>query len=866
MEPTTDLDLPSGTVTLLFTDIEGSTRLWEDHPDAMRQVLERHNHIVGDCIGEFGGKVFKTIGDAYCSSFTSPCSALAAALAAQARLAQLLIGDRPVLVRMALHTCTLEASSGDYFGQPVNRVARMLSVIDGGQIAASSATAALLRDQLPDGCKLVPRGSIRLKDISSPESLYFVESPGTVRAPEAQRRVLADLERKFVGREAEVEGLCQWIREGRRLITLSGIGGIGKTTLARHVASLMDREMGGRVWFVECEALQGRDELVAAMAAAVGDRDTGQSPTVARVAELVGRREALMVLDCFEWHVEHAGLVDEVVRALPNLRVLVTSRVVLDIPREYETELQPMSVAVGSKLGDSVRLFSEAAEHALPGFTVTTKNRATVVELCDELEGVPLALVLAASRLRHASLRELLEQMRRSKLDVLRRKGTPEDRHRNLIGVIDGSFQLLEPALRRTLRVLAVFVGGFTLDQAEAVVDPHHPGDVWEAVSQLRDHSLLQSHVVEDRTRFKILDSVREYLERLGDHAIDLELEAARFRHASWFAAEGLALRQMATSGRWPEASRLLNEDLANFREALRFGVESRDGDMVLVLWTGLSRALFESGFWSDTEMLAKHAEEAARAQDRQDVLASVLGVLGALARRRGQEELGARLWEQRAMICEATGDLENAADTLLDLAIQAKEQGDVPRMERLTKVAGRNARKARHDGLLSTIYALQCEQAALAGHSEHARELSLRALRHVRRSKDRISWLQSYLIVVRVYLALGDVQDAKMTSLELLRICLDGDVAFTAGWTLLEMGRSLEASDSVLLAARCYSIASRIHKGGQSRLRKLSDAEVRRFRQEHPEALAAAKAHETSDWVVDCRTLAGELSGTTLV
>ena len=419
------ISLPTGTVTFLFTDIEGSTKLWEAQPQAMQLALARHDALLRDAIEQHNGYVFKTVGDAFCAAFTTATEAIAAALAAQIALQG---NPSPIKVRMALHTGAVESREGDYFGQPLNRVARLLSTGYGGQTLLSLASTELTRDSLPPGAELLRLGEHRLKDLGRPESVFQLCHP-SLHADFAPLRSLDNPELKhnlsqqvtsFVGREqqlVEVKALL----EKTRLLTLTGSGGCGKTRLALQVAAeLVDRSTEG-VWLVELAALTDPNLVPQAVARVLGLKEEPGKAITQTLVEYLKNKYLLLVIDNCEHLLDAcAKLIDRLLSQCPRVHLLTTSREGLGIAGELAYRVPSLSspnprrdrTPESLSQFEAAQLFIERALFHLPTFAVTTQNAPALASVCHRLDGIPLAIELASARVRSLSLEEI-----NSKLD-----------------------------------------------------------------------------------------------------------------------------------------------------------------------------------------------------------------------------------------------------------------------------------------------------------------------------------------------------------------------------------------------------------------------------------------------------------------
>ena len=530
-------------MTFLFADIEGSSR--------MRAALARHDEILRSVIEANGGHVFKTVGDAFCAAFPTAPEALDVALAAQ----RALLVDRdwieagPPLVRMALHTGSAEERDGDYFGPPLNRVARLLSAAHGGQTLLSLPAQELVRDQLPVDAQLRDLGDHRLKDLARPERVFELLAPDLpagsppLRTLESRPNNLPMQPTLLVGREREVgEVRGRILAPEVRLLTLTGPGGTGKTRLALQAAADLLEEFEDGVFFVALATISDPTLVVPTVAQALGVRESGDRPLTEGVRDYLKDKRLLLVLDNFEQVLEAAPMSGELLSA-PQVKVLATSRIPLGVYGEHEYTVPPLSVPDTKRLPglealshyEAVRLFIERATAAKADFAVTSENAPAVAEICARLDGLPLAIELAAARVKLLPPRAMLGRLgRRLKLLTGGARDLPE-RQRTLRGAIEWSHALLDEGEKTLFARMAVFSGGRTLDAIEAVCDAGGdlPLDAFEGVSSLFDKSLLrQEEGPEGEPRFVMLETIHEYArERLQDSGEAEEIGRAHIRY-----------------------------------------------------------------------------------------------------------------------------------------------------------------------------------------------------------------------------------------------------------------------------------------------------------------------------------------------
>jgi predicted ATPase/class 3 adenylate cyclase len=576
-------------VTFLFTDIEGSTRLWEAAPDAMRTALACHETIVRGAIEDHGGYVFATGGDGFAAAFARPTDAIAAAEAAQEALGAEAWPDAVVLrVRMSLHTGVVEERDGNYFGPAVNRAARLMALAHGGQVVASAATADVVADALPPEVKLADLGEHLLRDLSRREHVFQVEAPGLgsefppLRSPDVMPGNLPVQPTSFVGRSDEVRDLVEALRR-THLVTVTGTGGVGKTRLAVQVAADLLPSFADGAWLCELAAAGDADTLAQVVASTLGVAQRAGRSLERSIFEFLRPTHLLLVLDNCEHLLDASGrLAAAILAECPQVRVLATSREALAVPGEQVWPLRSLDLP-GSGSGleavaatASVRLFCERAAAARPGFALSETNVAAVVEICQRLDGIPLAVELAAARvaaMTPAEIAALLDE--RFRLLTGGRR-TAVERHQTLRATVDWSYSLLSATERVVFDRLAAFSGGFTMEAATAVVigDGVETWDVLDAVAGLVAKSMVVAEPgAGEHTRYQMLETLRQYgRERLDERG---ETDRWRRRHAEHFAVfaadVGRGLRGRDELA-WRER---LMADLDNLRSAVLWGLDS---------------------------------------------------------------------------------------------------------------------------------------------------------------------------------------------------------------------------------------------------------------------------------------------------
>ncbi len=611
------------TATFLMTDIAGSTRHWEEQREAMVLALAAHDALLRTAVEEAGGTVFKTTGDGLLAAFERPGAAVRAAVAGQRALHDHAWPTAaPLLVRMAIHAGDAEIRDDDYFGPALNRVARLLAIGHGGQILVSAAGAALVADDLPAGATLLDRGEHHLKDLVRPEHVYQLGAPGLatdfppLRSGESPTNLPAELT-SFIGREreaAEIRGLLH----AHRLATLVGVGGSGKTRLMLHVAG----ELAGRhpegAWLIELAPLREPALVVQEVVRALGIQVAPGQPALAAVTDFLRGKDLLLLLDNCEHLIEAAAdLVTELLATCRTLQVLATSREALGVPGEAAFAVPSLALpetlnqldleAVAAT--EAVRLFVERATTTLPSFRLDASNAPAVVEICRRLDGIPLALELAATRVNVLSAAEIAQGLgdRFRLLTGGRRTAVP--RQQTLQALIDWSWDLLGEADQRLLRRLSAFSGGWSLDAAAAVAgdqdDPAAATDgstrleTLDGLGRLVDRSLVVVNHA-DTTRYGMLETIRQYAsDRLvasGEAPALRARHLARFRRLALDAAAGLSGPDMvAWLGR-------VEAEVDNLRIALDWAMEA-DAQAALEMCVALA------GFWQSRSMGSEGAD-----------------------------------------------------------------------------------------------------------------------------------------------------------------------------------------------------------------------------------------------------------------
>jgi predicted ATPase/class 3 adenylate cyclase/DNA-binding CsgD family transcriptional regulator len=583
-------------VTLLFTDIEDNVRLWEADRDAMAAASGRHDRMVHSQIETSGGRVFKTVGEAHRAVFADPVAALSSAVAIQrAAGAEPWASGLPIRVRMALHSGACAERGGDYVGPVANRAVRLLDIGHGGQVLMTAATYALLAGRLPGGIGLRDLGEQRLKDLGRAERVFQVTGPGLAEGfgvlrsldDPALRHNLPSQTTSFVGRTVELAELRALVSGGPRLVTITGPGGIGKSRLALQTAADALDGTGDGVWLAELAPVAEPELVTRAAAAALRVGEAPGRPMLDTLIDAIGDRDLLLILD----NAEHvlgavAELADAVIRSCPRVCLLVTSREPLGISGEHVFRVSglavpPADLAAPGQLAafESVQLFAEHAALHRRGFIVDDANATAVAAICVRLDGIPLALELAAARLGSLSVSEINVRLDQRFRLLTTGKRTALPRHQTLRALIDWSYDLLSSEEQIVFDRLSVFAGGWTLDGAEAVARGASVADwqVLDLLAALVGKSLVQAEAVQSSTRYRLLETIRHYAaERLAQRP-GSDLRDARVAHRDHY----LSLVETAAARlRGPDELRGLDAieaEFDNVRAALAFSIADPD-------------------------------------------------------------------------------------------------------------------------------------------------------------------------------------------------------------------------------------------------------------------------------------------------
>jgi predicted ATPase/class 3 adenylate cyclase len=554
----------SGAVTFLFTDIEGSTRRWDADPEAMRMALAEHDDVLRAAVALHGGWLFKHTGDGICAAFVSPRAAIDAAIEAQRSLA--------LPVRMGIATGEVEQRGDDYYGPTLNRTARVMALGHGGQVLVSGSTAGIVA-----GADLLDLGQHALRDLSGLEHLFQVRADGLacdfppLRAVDAVPGNLPLQSTSFVGREAELQEVVGLVR-AHRLVTLTGVGGVGKTRLALQVAAELVHEFVDGVWLIELASIGDPATVPDAVATVLGVAAQDERRVTAAIADsLVGRR-LLLVLDNCE-HVLNAAaeLIDAILARAANAKVIATSRESLRVPAEHLWPVPPLDVR-GDTASAAVMLFVDRATAVRPGYVLS--DAPAVVEICRRLDGIALAIELAAARIVSMNPAEISERLPdRFRLLAGPRRGL--ERHQTLHLAVQWSYDLLNDHERAVLQYCSVFAGGFDLAGASFVCGRFDEFSVLELLDSLVRKSLVTAEPVGEHTRYGSLETIRQFAEY--ELAASGDIDQVRDRHAGWFREQAIRHWALWDGPHQRIAIDWVDVEFANLRVAFRWAANRGD-------------------------------------------------------------------------------------------------------------------------------------------------------------------------------------------------------------------------------------------------------------------------------------------------
>jgi predicted ATPase/class 3 adenylate cyclase len=683
-------ELPTGTITFVFTDIEGSTRLTQQLGAAWPPLLERHRQIARKSWAQHHGVEVGTEGDSFFVVFTSATAAVQAAVQTQRDLAaEPWPEDAVIRVRIGLHTGEGQLSGGSYAGLDVHRAARIAHAGHGGQVLLSAATTALVEGALPEGVTTQDLGEYRLKDLSRPEHISELVIDGLphefppLQTLDAVRNNLPSQLTSFLGRRRELTDALGLLAEGR-LVTLTGPGGTGKTRLALQTAAMAADRYADGVFFVALGTVTNPSLVLPTMAQTLGLATPGGHPKE-RLASYLAPKNVLLVLDNLEQVIDAGPDIADVLRLAPHTSVLATSRSALRVYGERELPVPSLAVPDLGRLPvlgelstiDAVALFVERARGVRPDFQLTEGNASAVAEICARLDGLPLAIELAAARVRVLSPEAIASRLDR-RLALL--SGGARDlpaRQQTLRGAIEWSHDLLGEDDRRFFARFSVFAGGATLTAVESVLfEPDRSAEAFDAVESLLDKSLLRREPLPDaEPRFTMLETIREFArEKLQERD---ETDQMSERHTAWVVefAEHEAASVLGTERR--TALDHLESEHDNIRAALSWAIDSGRDELALRIFSATWRFWQTRGFLAEARGMADRITALPHAADHPEAWVNALEAAGGIAYWQGDLR-ASKQWYARALELErATGDERRVANALYNLSFPLGQDGD---------------------------------------------------------------------------------------------------------------------------------------------------------------------------------------------
>jgi predicted ATPase/class 3 adenylate cyclase len=704
-----------GATTLLFTDIEGSTLLWEREADNMSRALAQHDALSRAAVERNRGIVVKMTGDGMYAAFDDAADALSAALTLQQSL------DDPVAtsgitfrVRFGLHLGVVERRDDDLFGSPVNRAARIMKAAHGGQILLSQAVVDHVATRLPSKVSMLDLGGVRLRDLATTEHIYQLVHPNlrqdfpALRSLEATPNNLPQQVTSFIGRERELTDIKELL-EGTRLLTLLGMGGLGKTRLSLQVAADVLEKYPDGVWFVDLAPIKDPSLVPNAVAQVLGVHEERGKPLIQTLCAHVKDHKLLFVLDNCEHLVNAcANLADTLLRNASELRILATSREALKIRGEQAYQVLPLkapdrNAGIESLLrSEAVQLFVERARLQKPRFSLTERDAPAVAELCARLEGIPLALELAAARLRSLSVEELNKRLHdRFKL-LTGGSRVALERQQTLRALVSWSYDLLQEPEQVLLDRLSVFVGGFDLDAAEPVcgADPLLPEDVLDLVTSLVEKSLVMVKQEDGWSRYGMLETIREFAR---EHRVELGNDRGRFglqetirefahgrlvkrddmaataaRHCNYYLDFAKKARQELHGVEQGEWTRRMETELDNLRAAIALALAGGVDPVIAVkLEVALMRFRTLRGYSAEGRKNVRAALGLPGIMEPNAARAHALYTGGVLAMNQGDQAEARQMLTECLAIRRALGNRREIAATLSTLSTQYLHQDE---------------------------------------------------------------------------------------------------------------------------------------------------------------------------------------------
>lgn len=684
--------LPTGTVTFLFTDIEGSTRLWDQDGARMSQALAAHDALARNAVEAHHGTVVKMIGDGMHAAFDDALDALGATLDMQRALADpAATCGVPLHVRCGLHAGVVERRDNDYFGSPVNRAARIMSAAHGGQVLLSQAVVDCVREILPETVSLRDLGNVRLKDLAKPEHVYQAVHPQlrqefpALRSLEATPNNLPQLATSFIGREKELDELKRLLAK-TRLLTLTGSGGCGKTRLSLQVAADSLERFPDGAWLAELAPLSDPGLVPQTVATVLCLKEEPGRPITETLTEHLKDKRLLLLLDNCEHLLDVcAKVIDALLRQCPDVQVLASSREALAISGEQAYRVPSLSLpdpkqahtSVSVAQFEAVQLFTDRALLARADFQVTNQNASTLASICYRLDGIPLAIELAAARMRSLSVEEIDSKLNHRFRLLTGGSRTALPRQQTLRSLIDWSYDLLNDPAKLLLQRLSVFAGGWTLDAAEQICAGHgmETQEILDLLTSLCDKSLVVADQNEGDSRFRLVETVRQYArEKLVESGSS---EAVRERHRDYFVAVAEEAELELMGAQQAEWLQRLAEEHDNVRATLEWSLLDTGSGTGLRQCGAMLRYWFTRGHLSEGREWCARALRKAGAEEPTQERAKALNTAGVLAYYQGDYAAARTCHEESLAIQRRLGNRNGIAASLTHLGNVACDQGD---------------------------------------------------------------------------------------------------------------------------------------------------------------------------------------------
>jgi len=823
----------SAITTFLFTDIEGSTQLWEREPRRMEAALARHDALARSAVETHHGSMVKMTGDGMCAAFDDPRDGISAALAFQNALADPAATEGVLLhVRCGLHAGVAERRDNDFFGGVLNRAARIMATAHGGQVLASHALAVLLADRLPPSVTLQDLGAVRLRDLASPERVYQVEHPSlrhefpALRSLSSTPNNLPQQMTSFIGRESELAEVRGALGKGR-LVTLVGAGGLGKTRLSLQTAAEAMDDFPDGVWLAELASVADPRLVPQVIASVLGFKEESGRSIVETLAATLGDRRLLVVLDnCEHVLAACAEATAALLHAVPQMKILATSREPLRVTGETVYSLaalgapNPAQGVEPAALAQfpAIRLFSDRAVAVQPEFRITEQNAPHVVDICHRLDGIPLAIELAAARVRALSVQSIAERLSDRFRLLTGGDRTALPRQRTLRALIDWSYDLLTPDESALFRRIAVFAGSFSLEAAEAVGagGEIEVASVLDLLSRLVEKSLVAIDL--DTARYRLLDTVRQYArERLAESA---DADDAQLRHLDFYLALAEQARPLLVGPQqaaWLARLDAERENLLSAHASCHHVANGAEKGLRLVYaikpyW--LNRGLLGVGYAITTEALARAGAQA-RSRARCGGLADA-GQLGFFVGRYADAQ---DLLEESLSIARELSDRKLVEAVLQPLGMACLGRGDVAAARRHLTEALTLARELGNKRELAGALNALAQLHRMGGELDAAEPLYGDVVAIARELKDREIVAIGLLNLAMVSIGRGSTTPARGMLLEVLAIATEIG-SKPAEQSAFEVSAGLAASRGDWIAAsRFYGIAET--QAGKTGLRR---------------------------------------------